>query len=310
MGERLSRHRRNEGLRGLLLATVGSSLLHPGGALLYEAVTPEPPPKLYLAVTGEGEGTVVSTPAGIDCGDTCTATFERGSDLELQAIVGENSTFAGWPEHCEVGDQPLSCRLTLEDSTRVEVEFGRVPDRVEVSWAEVPDDQPPEASTPLEVTLPDPEKKAPESPPEPQPPEPEKPEPPEKEPPKLAVTEPPKPKPVPKPKPKPKPEEKQEKQKKKKKQPPNMKAVEVPDENVVEDAPEDAQFLSDKNRDVSKQTHARDTNLERQADGERTHSRGGDRPARKHRPELPRRRAARRVAAQRRGRARHRRSPR
>ncbi len=47
----------------------------------------------------------------------------------------------------------------------------------------------------------------------------------------------------------------------------NLRSVEVPDENEVEKAPEDATHLSDKNRDVAEETHAEDTNLEREQAG-------------------------------------------
>ena len=49
--------------------------------------------------------------------------------------------------------------------------------------------------------------------------------------------------------------------------PSNLRMVEVPDQNEVKDAPEDATHLSDKNRDVAEETAAKDTNLDQAADG-------------------------------------------
>jgi len=53
---------------------------------------------------------------------------------------------------------------------------------------------------------------------------------------------------------------------------PNMTMVEVPDQNEVEKAPDDATHLSDKNRDVAEETRATETNLERESDGTQTAS--------------------------------------
>src|SRR5689334_20403649 len=49
---------------------------------------------------------------------------------------------------------------------------------------------------------------------------------------------------------------------------PRMKAVEVDDdEHVVDEEPADAQFLSDKNRNVAEETRATETNLKREMKG-------------------------------------------
>jgi hypothetical protein len=49
-----------------------------------------------VSKTGSGTGTVASTPAGIDCGTVCSATFASGSSVALAATPGAGSTFAGW----------------------------------------------------------------------------------------------------------------------------------------------------------------------------------------------------------------------
>jgi hypothetical protein len=51
-----------------------------------------------LAVTkaGNGSGTVSSSPAGIDCGSTCSGWFASGSSVTLTATPAATSTFAGW----------------------------------------------------------------------------------------------------------------------------------------------------------------------------------------------------------------------
>jgi TonB family protein len=49
--------------------------------------------------------------------------------------------------------------------------------------------------------------------------------------------------------------------------PPNMTMVEVKDKHVVDKAPDDAKFLSDKNRDTDEETRAKETNLDKESDG-------------------------------------------
>ncbi|HVK78221.1 MAG TPA: DUF4215 domain-containing protein [Kofleriaceae bacterium] len=46
--------------------------------------------------TGGGTGTVTSDPAGINCGGTCTATFDEDTSVTLTATPGAGSRFTGW----------------------------------------------------------------------------------------------------------------------------------------------------------------------------------------------------------------------
>jgi hypothetical protein len=153
---------------------------------------------------------------------------------------------------------PLQCKTQLVTDTSIIVEFGKIPERVDVAILSdleqlvvpaVP--QPPappkpidleklEADKPVEVALVPPQK-MPQLPPPP--PEEQQPPPPNKPP------EPP---------------------------PPNMTAVEVPDENEVKEAPDDAAFISDKNRDVAEETRAKETNLEKESKGKTAPSEESD----------------------------------
>jgi Divergent InlB B-repeat domain len=49
-----------------------------------------------LALQTEGEGSVVSEPAGLACPDTCSATFVSGSTVTLTARPADGQAFAGW----------------------------------------------------------------------------------------------------------------------------------------------------------------------------------------------------------------------
>jgi Divergent InlB B-repeat domain len=53
-----------------------------------------------ITVTRSGRGTVTSTPAGIRCPGTCTASFDRGATVTLGAAPAAGSRFAGWSGDC------------------------------------------------------------------------------------------------------------------------------------------------------------------------------------------------------------------
>ncbi len=53
-----------------------------------------------LTVHDYGEGTIVSAPAGIDCGASCTAVYPAGTDVTLYAAPKPGYQFAGWSGAC------------------------------------------------------------------------------------------------------------------------------------------------------------------------------------------------------------------
>ena len=61
------------------------------------------PMTLTIAKTGNGIGTVTSTPPGITCGPTCQARFALNTSVNLVATAGSGSTFAGWGGNCAGG---------------------------------------------------------------------------------------------------------------------------------------------------------------------------------------------------------------
>jgi len=79
-------------------------------------------PVLTVTLAGTGQGTVVSSPAGIDCGQTCTAGFPSGSQVTLTATPASNSTFAGWAGAGCSGDDP-TCVVTLHADAEVTATF-------------------------------------------------------------------------------------------------------------------------------------------------------------------------------------------
>ncbi len=67
---------------------------------------------LSVVETGTGTGTVTSSPAGINCGATCSASFASGTQITLTAQPAESSTFAGWSGAGCSGTSTCSVTLT------------------------------------------------------------------------------------------------------------------------------------------------------------------------------------------------------
>jgi hypothetical protein len=55
---------------------------------------------MMLTKAGTGSGTVTSSPAGINCGATCSFGFTSGTSVTLTATAAAGSTFTGWSGAC------------------------------------------------------------------------------------------------------------------------------------------------------------------------------------------------------------------
>jgi endoglucanase len=80
-----------------------------------------------LTVTTNGSarsmGTVTSSPAGINCGKTCTRAFPGGTDVTLSVQVTGNTVFAGWSGACTGTG---TCTVTMNAAAKaVEATFNR-----------------------------------------------------------------------------------------------------------------------------------------------------------------------------------------
>jgi hypothetical protein len=60
---------------------------------------------LTVNKTGNGMGTVTSTPAGINCGSTCSSDYTDGTQVELIASPTSGSSFAGWSGACNASGE-------------------------------------------------------------------------------------------------------------------------------------------------------------------------------------------------------------
>lgn len=253
---------------------VASTATHATGIGIYVATREAPPLSLVVRRIGMGEGTIVVSAARpvqsgassvellapvLHCGanQRCVTNFPPGTRVELVATPAEASTFEGWIGDCAPNADVLRCGLVVASDQTIQARFGKMPGELDVSW-ELPTDstptvppaaaqkkpaqkQPPTVPPPVELAL----VALPPPPPKIQLPD---------------LSQPPPPTPPPTP-----PPDRQ-----------RMKSVEVADENEVDKAPDDATHLSDKNRDVSEETIAKQTNLERIETGKQAPSEQSD----------------------------------
>ncbi|MGJ0515580.1 MAG: polymorphic toxin type 10 domain-containing protein [Methylomicrobium sp.] len=80
---------------------------------------------MNVTKTGEGSGTVTSTPAGIDCGPACSAGFDVNSDVILTATPAAGSQFSGWAGACTGSANP--CTVTMTQAQAVSAGFAVAP---------------------------------------------------------------------------------------------------------------------------------------------------------------------------------------
>lgn len=78
-------------------------------------------PVLRVTQASNGAGTVTSSPDGIDCGPTCSASYPPGTVVTLAAAPTADSTFAGWNGAC-VG-AATACTLTMNADQSVTATF-------------------------------------------------------------------------------------------------------------------------------------------------------------------------------------------
>ena len=92
-------------------------------AATFETPPPPPPGGHTLSVTVDGEGTVGSTPGGIDCGFSCSAGFEAGTKVTLSRAAAGGWRFAGWSGACSGAG---ACTIRMDGDAAVKATFVRV----------------------------------------------------------------------------------------------------------------------------------------------------------------------------------------
>lgn len=81
---------------------------------------------LSVTLTGNGMGTVISQPAGIQCGTECQMAVSFGDRVTLVASPHAGSTFSSWGGDC-AGNNTATCTLTLSGDTHASAEFAPMP---------------------------------------------------------------------------------------------------------------------------------------------------------------------------------------
>lgn len=75
---------------------------------------------LTVTKNGTGSGTVTSSPAGISCGSTCTASYTSGTPVTLTATPAAGSAFTGWSGACS---GTSACTVTMNSAKNVTATF-------------------------------------------------------------------------------------------------------------------------------------------------------------------------------------------
>jgi hypothetical protein len=86
-----------------------------------------PAPSVYLltvSTNGTGAGAVTSSPNGIHCGNGCTANYNDGTVVTLQATPSAGSLFAGWSGACA---GTANCSVTMNMARSVTATFNLDP---------------------------------------------------------------------------------------------------------------------------------------------------------------------------------------
>ena len=81
-------------------------------------------PLLTVNKAGNGSGTVTSNPAGIDCGNGCSAAFAPNTVVTLTATPMAGSLFSGWSGACTGSGN--TCQVTMDAAKSVTATFTAV----------------------------------------------------------------------------------------------------------------------------------------------------------------------------------------
>ncbi len=83
-----------------------------------------PPAQHTLSVSKTGDGSVTSAPPGINCGATCSASFDEGTPVALVPAPDPGWTFAGWEGACSGSG---ACVVTMSGARSVIAHFNPPP---------------------------------------------------------------------------------------------------------------------------------------------------------------------------------------
>ncbi len=90
------------------------------------------PAVLTVAFAGNGDGIVTSSPTGISCPTSCSATTDVGTVVTLTATPADGSAFSGWVGPCAGSG---TCQVTVTSATSVTAVFTRTGGQLAVANA-------------------------------------------------------------------------------------------------------------------------------------------------------------------------------
>ncbi|MEI6206917.1 MAG: SUMF1/EgtB/PvdO family nonheme iron enzyme [Desulfuromonadales bacterium] len=91
-----------------------------GGGVFKTIPVSSAPFSLTVSKTGSGSGTITSSPTGISCGATCSASYTSGTSVTLTATPYSGSSFAGWSDACSGTG---TCSVTMDTAKNVIATF-------------------------------------------------------------------------------------------------------------------------------------------------------------------------------------------
>ena len=85
--------------------------------------------QLTVTKTGNGAGTVTSSPAGIHCGSDCSEAYAPGTSVTLTAAPANNAAFTGWSGAC-TGNS--ACVVSMTAARSVTASFTTMPTNTDI----------------------------------------------------------------------------------------------------------------------------------------------------------------------------------
>ena len=107
--------------------------------------------QVSLSVEGTGMGTVKSNPEGINCGEDCSAQFDKDSSVTLTAVPEEGYEFSNWGENCSSCGHHNTCTITMNSDETCSAVFKLIPNKPPVISSFKA--EPTEGNKPLRVTF-------------------------------------------------------------------------------------------------------------------------------------------------------------
>jgi Divergent InlB B-repeat domain len=92
----------------------------PEGVVMCVGAAPQSAYPLTISLYGTGNGTVTSSPSGINCGSDCSESYSASTTVTLAAMASSNANFTGWGGACSGTG---SCVVTMDAAKSVTATF-------------------------------------------------------------------------------------------------------------------------------------------------------------------------------------------